>query len=94
MAFFLKNDALHRKNHAQFSRSWHMKLVRLFQQNGFKANDVKEQGRNEIYRSIWSCSISTNSITCILSGFPWHADPCQMDSLDNCLDSLLFVVIT
>lgn len=68
--------------------------MKLFQQKGFKANNFKEQGRKEICRGVWSCNINTNSITCILSGFPWHAAPCQMDSLDNCLDSLLFVVTT
>lgn len=30
----------------------------------------------------------------MLSGFPWHGAPCQMDSLDSCLDSLLFVITT
>lgn len=72
----------------------HMKLDKLFQQNGFKANDFKEQERKEVCRSVWVCCINTNSVMCILSGFPWHTAPGQMDSLHNCLDSLLLAVTT
>lgn len=69
-----------------------MKLDKLYQQNIFKANYFKEQERREICGSVWVCCINTCSVMCILSGLPWHAALSQMDSLQNCLDSLLLDV--
>lgn len=71
-----------------------MKLDKLFQQNSFKANYFKEQERRKICGSVCVFCINTNSVMCILSGFPWHTALSQMDSLQNCLDSLLLDVAT
>lgn len=80
---FFKDNVMYQESCIVFTELVDMKLDKLFQQNY-----LKEQERREICESVWVCCIITNSVMCILSGFPWHTAPGQMDNLQNCLDSL------
>lgn len=55
---------------------------------------LKSRKGGRFVQSVWVCCINTSSVICILSGLPWHTALSQMDSLQNCLDSLLLDVTT
>lgn len=86
---FFKDNVMYQESCIVFTELVDMKLDKSFQQNY-----LKEQERRGICGSVWVCCIITNSVMCILSGFPWHTPLGQMDNLQNCLDSLLLDVTT